>query len=265
MRFPLLLIFALFLNGCFLLGRDPLPPGGDKVLTRGETERLVQELSFSPLDAPTLRALTKTTIVQDGEKTAFRQAFVIDAPARLRIEALPLTGFYNLGLLAIDRERVVLLDPQAREARTGLSAREAIEGFVGLELEIEEIAALLRGLLPHKLSNTLSGPKALGEIDPASQRVLVVSSDRRVVVVAEGDLKRLKRLELRSLSGRRIDLALQYTSYQRGGEFLYPEEIVIEVPRVDLKITLSLRSWREGGEIRDSLFSPVIPDSYQLR
>lgn len=251
-----LLIGLVFLSGCsrkleLLRLTDPFE--------QAKIEPLIQSLRAHSEALISYKILTKATITNDNRKEVLRYAVVADQAERLRIEALPLNGFYTLALLVANGSKVLFLDPAEKVAYLGTDPSQLIGRFFKVALKPEDLAALLVGVIP------CSAFEHSFEVYQDKNATLVELSTSNNLMRFHVDLKNLNlvALEIRSPHTEMPLLIANYQGSMAVRNYKLPQLVSLNLLKFDTQVSLNLQT-AIIEKPKGSLFEISIPDDYKL-
>ncbi|MCB1129291.1 MAG: DUF4292 domain-containing protein, partial [Verrucomicrobiae bacterium] len=125
--------------------------------------------------------------------------------------------------------------------------REATGGAAGLD----DLVSLMIGRLPFEDAEVTE----VREIDGMSVFTFAGPEGTRAEVTLDPRTLTTRKVEAFDHLGQRV-LTADYTDYLRVGGSRLPEEVRVEVPQIELKVSLEFNSWNELGRIPDSFTLP---------
>ncbi len=245
------LCVVLSLGGCFAPRFSPV---GDP---RGveEASRICTDIMTQRKEGASLRVLADATLRRGSEAVSFRYAIVHKAPDSFRVDILPPTGAFTLGLFVFHNGKAVWLDSHEKTFSEAEGDSDLFERFIGLPgISRPVVEGLLYGTVPSlecsKVRVYLQENGDVLLLDSASHvgwRVMQRTPRVREVFV-------LNKSEGRTAVKGRIE----YSSGMR------PERLELEVfDPVEARGELYLTKFVENPQLSDSLFEVAPPANYE--
>lgn len=242
---------VLLLCGCFTPRFSPI---GDP---RGveEASQICADIMTQRKESASLRVLADATLRRGSEAVSFRYAIVLKAPDSFRVDILPPTGAFTLGLFVFHNGKAVWLDSHEKTFSEAEGESDLFERFIGLPgISRPVVEGLLYGTVPSlecsKVRVYLQDDGDVLLLDSASHvgwRVMQKTPRVREVFV-------LNKAEGRTaLKGR-----VEYSTGMR------PERLELEVfDPVEARGELYLTKFVENPQLSDRLFEVTPPTNYE--
>lgn len=252
------IIFLLSLGACApRTAWKPLPIVSSAV----EAELVLQKLARNSADLRHAKILYNARIKHGDEVTSLRYALIFEKPQRLRVEVLPLNGFYSLGLFAVSEAGSVMLEPSEKVATLSNNPQALLARYFYLPLSPSALIHLIAGAL---------SPEALAaglEVRQSDQGDLVEVRrvDGREVYRFSPELE-LQSCQFFSPHDDQLVVEANFSDYARHEEILFPQTLHVRLVSVGVDLDLSLSSFKSGTIApAEQLFNPAIPAGYQTR
>lgn len=247
------LIFLLW-YGSACSYTDRLPELPDDPVTEAERKAL-QSQYLMQVDRPRSFKILYA-VRQSNPVASYRYATVYSAPDQFRLEILPSTGFYSLGLYLQNNDRALFIDQGERKVITAVSAAALFEKLFGLPLPPEDLPMILLGQLPARVLSTADfhwytiSDKKLGITTDSLDEYWEI--DRHTGV--------LQRVQLRdSVTGRLfVEVTFEYADSRQ----VFPSRIGLDAPLADFTMILTPVNQKINETVKQELFTPAIPESF---
>jgi hypothetical protein len=220
---PLFLIAALALSGC--AGHKPSVP----LVFYDSPEAALRALAATSPGAQAVTATTRITINHHGDRYPLKVAVMMQRPAFLRVESIPLMGPPDFYLSIAEGELRVFL-PGKGAFYTGRATPQNISRFFPVSMPAADIVSLLMGVPPDGAEEMQS---LGGEREEGLYRIDQYRSGRRTrslwIDPADGMLIRIRRF---TEEGTVIYTA-DFADHARIGEGFLPQQLTIreeEIP-----------------------------------
>jgi len=216
---------------------------------------LCQEIAnATPLNS--FRALVKASFhTPDGVQTA-RYAVLFQAPASVRIELLPTSGFYALGVLAgKNSEGFTYLDVVRKEGIKTENFGDISETiFQGMRLEINDLVSVVSGALPTQICS--------GDI------VVRVDKERESAYLESKSQERIWEVDLKSKQIKSLVVIDRYSDNHEL-EFVRKRDaesdtVDVIAPLLDLTGEMNFLKLEKNVLIPSRLFTVDFPSDYHL-
>ena len=214
---PLFWIAVLALSGC--AGHKPSVP----LAFYDSPGAALRALAAVSPGAQAVTATTRITINRQGERYPLKVAVMMQRPALLRVESIPLMGPPDFYLSLAEGELRVFL-PGKGAFYTGRASPQNISRFLSLSIPDADMVSLLMGVPP----NVAEEMKSLdGEREDGLYRVDQYTSGRRTrslwIDPPSGQLIRLRRFTEEGATVYTADFA----DHARIGEGFLPQQLTI--------------------------------------
>jgi hypothetical protein len=145
-------IFFLLLSACHRVPRISDYSFQGRSLSALETQEVNTALVQKSKELYTLRLLSRCELNFDNHNFAYRYAFVSERERGLRIEQLPLSGFYALATLVSADGQTTVVFPSEKQAQVFAVGSDGLEALLGFSLPFIEsdIGTILAGNLPER-------------------------------------------------------------------------------------------------------------------
>lgn len=143
---PLLAMsIVMLLSGCFA---PAFSPGGLEQSGQGGADTCAKIIS-ARTELVSLRVLADATLRRGSEAVSFRYAIAHKAPDSFRVDILPPTGAFTVGLFVFHEGRAVWLDSTERRYIEVSGESDLFERFIGLPgITRPVVEGLLLGVVP---------------------------------------------------------------------------------------------------------------------
>jgi hypothetical protein len=254
----ILVVCILSLSACVSRAAwKPLPIA----LQSSEAVQVLQQLGRQSAELRHAKILYNALIKRGDEVASLRYAIIFEKPQRLRVEVLPLNGFYSLGLFAVSELGSVMLDPSERVATQSNNPQALLARYFYLPLSPAALMHLVAGTLsPETLASGL-------EVRRSNQGDLVEVRrvDGREVYRFSPELE-LQSCQFFSPHDDQLVVEANFSDYARHEEILLPQKLQVRLVSVGVDLDLSLSSFKSGTIApAEQLFNPAIPAGYQTR
>lgn len=254
----MLALLTLSISHCAPRRADTLP-GNALQISAVEREELAARVFSHCSEVQRYRALARARIEYDGEAQRLRYVLVGELPTRLRVEILPDGALIAIGLLAIDDQKVLLLDAQERVAYLRRSPRAALASVLRVPLGVEELLAYLAGRLPCAYRSSIKTAYRL----PQERIYQLVLNDGDIVAAIDPDSSLLTELKQFSHFNGEALLTMSFGNYRAFDGVTVPIGIDMTLPRDGVSARFDLSAIRINGPSRPELFAPPIPKDYK--
>jgi hypothetical protein len=214
---PLFLIAALILSGC-AGHKPPVSP-----VFYDSPGAALRALSASSPGTQAVTATTRVTINRHGDRYPLKVAVMMQRPAFLRVESIPLMGPPDYYLSIADGELRVFL-PGKRAFYIGRATPQNISRFFSVSIPAADMVSLLMGVPPDGPEETES---PMGEREDGLYRVDQYQSGRKIrslwIDPAGGHLVRFRSFT----EGGMIDYTADFADRARIGESFLPQQLTI--------------------------------------
>jgi hypothetical protein len=221
---PWFLIAALVLSGCAGLKPSAPPPFYDS------PEAAIRALAATSPGAQAVTATTRITINRHGERYPLKVALMMQRPALIRVESIPIIGPPDFYLSIAEGELRVFL-PGKGTFYTGRATPQNISRFFSLSMPAADMVSLLMGVPPDGAEEMQS---LGGEREDGPYRVDQYIAGRRTrslwIDPAGGRLIRLRRF---TEEGAVIYTA-DFADHVRIGEGFLPQQLTIREEEISI-------------------------------
>lgn len=118
-----------------------------------QTENIFKQRSASREGIKSIKALYRAQTERGGEKNTLRYAIIFSEPQSLKIQILPLNGFYTLGELVTHDNQTIALDYVNKKVVQGEDGKDPLEKIMGLPFETGELMDFILGFPSGVLTN----------------------------------------------------------------------------------------------------------------
>ncbi len=246
-----LLSMVVSFAGCFTPRFSPV---GD---SRGaeESMQICRDIMTQRKEAASLRVLADATLRRGSEAISFRYAIVHKAPDSFRVDILPPTGAFTLGLFVFHNGRALWLDSHEKTFSEAEGESDLFERFIGLPgITRPVVEGLLYGTVPRfECSKVRAYQQANGD-------VLLVDSASHVGWRVMQKTPRVREVFVLDTSEDRIAVK-GHIEYSTG---MVPQRLELEVfSPVEASGELYLTKVVENPKLPDSLFEVALPANYE--
>lgn len=251
-------ILLLLSVGCSLF-YSALPVVEGPALQKDQQEKIIDSLLADTARVSSLRAVARTEMNLRGDIDYLRQIVVFERPDRLRLEYMPTHAIYTLSLLTVDSNESVFIDVVEKKAWRGSQPASLLQKLMRAPISVSELTAILVGRIPEDLlrSEQLSIYQGKGGYQ-------LLSTDFSRVAIIDAKSLLLRRFEVRTSSGRRINLVVVYGGYQQVDGVSLPGSLTIEVPEKGFVMRLQLNIVSVNQDYPDSLFRADVPGNFSV-
>ena len=225
---PLFWIAALILSGC--TGQRHSAPAA----FHDSPEAALQALAASAPGMQAVTATTRITIDRNGDRYPLKVAAMMQLPAFLRVESIPLMGLPDFYLSIAEGELRVFF-PGKNAFYIGSATPQNISRFFPVSMRAADMISLLMGVPPEAEEEIQS---VGGKWEEGLYRVDQYGSKRRIrslwIDQAGGRLIRFQRFTEEGT----VSLTADFTDHVRVGEGFLPQKVTIREEEVG---TLSIR------------------------
>jgi hypothetical protein len=216
---PLFWIAVLVLSGC--AGYKPSVP----IAFYDSPEAALRALAAISPGAQAFTATTRITINRNGERYLLKAAVMMQRPAFLRVESIPLMGPSDFYLSVAEGELRVYL-PGKGAFYTGRATPRNISRFLSVSMSAADMVSLLMGVAPEGAEEMQS---LGGDREEGLYRVDQYKSGRRLrslwIDPAGGRLIRFRRF----MEEGTVLYTADFADHTRIGEGFLPQQVTIRV------------------------------------
>lgn len=257
----MLAFITIAFNGCFLFRSAPRPELVGEELSGAERSKLFQQLTNRSEQLVTFRGLTRTTVEHDNERSTFRHAVAIGTQDRMRVDVLPVSNAYPIGIFVSAAGSALWLNNVEKEAVRAKSGGDLLADTFGVPVTESELRAYVTGVVPVSMFDSSSDVRVYGGPD---QYQIIVGPYRYYFLIDRKTLDLLT-VQRRNSSGRRIDLQVSCERYKEREGVRLPGKLIFSVPRYDVSATLVFTGQKINQAIQDSLFSISVPPDFSVK
>ena len=181
-----------------------------------------------------LRALARVSLDRRNQKVRLKEVLLLHREPLIRIEALGLLGQPFL-YLASDGGRFALYAANEGKYYWGTLTPESFERFLGLSLQLPQLASILSGNLPYPVGDDVEA--AWYHADTGVYAVSVVPSGISYRQVAWIDADALVPTRCAVMDGRAVVLDVTYDDHTAIGGYLFPRRLTIREPATETVVT----------------------------
>ncbi len=157
-----------------------------------------------------------------------------------------------------NRDELVVVIPPMKKAFTASNPDAAMKALTGGALGVDGVLALLMARLP-EADLELIESRDLGKI---REVLLEAPGGYRVLAQVDARRGRLRSLLLRDPDGTEL-MTVSYEGWFRDARSFYPEQVLIEVPGLELSAKADVQAWEVMGEV-PAIFVTPVPDSAEV-
>lgn len=242
------LLFAValcFISGCVQLKSwSSLVPPSQAELSAQDSSRLIQSLFQARATVRTAKSLAGCREEAGSKRLAQRVATVVERPDRMRLEQLPLQGFYTLSTLTLRGDEVWWVDAITGQRESGRIGDRVLERFLPIPLRESDLLDLTLGSLPLRALESAGGKWYQGD-----NETLAVFEDLIGVLDQRNRLTAVSIFD--GAQGKEV-VRLQYVY----GEKPVPESFHIEIPRYEVTIDCHYTAMQINAPINPAMFDP---------
>lgn len=232
---PLLLMVVL---GCGPK-QPPLPAVGGF-----DTVEQVRDAAWARAVPSTLQAKVSLNIdaPRQGVKGTARGGLQLHEPGHLRLDLFSPIGTPLL-FLAADGQALRLFSTSKGEFLQAEDAEGALRGLTGGAAGLNDVVSLLAGRLPFAGAALESSSREAG----VSRLTFMSPQGARAEVEVDEATLTTRAVRAFGVSGA-LALSATYGAYVNVGGALLPEQVTVEIPPLDMRLTLSLSGWEVLAE-----------------
>ena len=231
-----------------------LPIG--EALNESEKSKILTTLLTARDAVQSYRALYRVVLYEGETRTIMRYALLAEPRGNLRLDILPISGVYTLGLFTVVDGKALALDPGNKRSFRSEDSGRAIRLSTGLGVSAPELLAIALGTLPVGVNTqSVSLEKSHGAL------VLKATEGLQEWNIDPIDLH-IKRVELRRREKQPPVATVEYQSFIKDGGINLPQTFVISKPRDNSRVELTLISHTLNVAIPAEKFMLVVPDDY---
>lgn len=261
LRSSITALAVLLFSACTLRPHSSQVPSGAVLLPPQESTRALEVVRQQSAAVRTFKALSDTSIFYGDEQSTLRYVFAFEGPDKLRIEALPLNGFYTLSLFVAAEGRALLLDPAEKKAETGAFEAPLIRKMLRLPLSGRDLPSLIAGRVAADILGA-GNFKVYAALN--SEKLYFLSADERYYFIC-GRLSGLPEyFEIRDPFRGGLALAVSYSDWRNFGGFDIPVALKVHAAGDDMDLDLSLSNVAVNQVLPARLFKVDIPASYRI-
>ncbi|MCO6430739.1 MAG: DUF4292 domain-containing protein [Deltaproteobacteria bacterium] len=266
MRLKLIILCAAViaaLGGCHIRPAPIIELSGERVLG-SEKRALTAALQQRASEMHSFRTLASVELRHGQESERFREVFVFERPAKLRVEILPLQAFYALALITARGGEVTILDMQERQAHRSPFTPAAIRRAIGVPATYDEIFGYLTARLPLEIFVDEATFEEQAEVRRAGANYVVSVLNGSLVAEIDPQNHLVRKLQLRDRFNEQLSLTAEYGALREvDGVPMYGDiSLSLFDPQVD--ILLKLNAIAINREISDQLFEAEIPADFPV-
>lgn len=235
--------FLMFCASC--AKRTPLMQPEGHRLSADEAQQTAAVLSQRGERLVSVKALYRTEIEYGGKRQSLRHAFLYQEPDMLRVEVLPRTGTYNLGLFLAHGGRAQFVDQQSQEIRESHSAKDLMAEHFGLELSTSGLITILLGMVEYPAYGTFYEAPQEGRF--------FTSPSGYNAALTPGDLL-VSQAQLINVENDRVVLNAEYSDYRQVKDLWLPHKVKIHSIKNDFIVNLEAQFIRVNEEIDRKVF-----------
>ena len=147
-KFFAVVFASMSVVGCFRPSFQP----GEMPLPTTTAQEMCADVNKKRTATESLRVLADATISSGSERASFRYVILSREPSSFRVDVLPITGAFTLGLLVSHEGKAVWLNAQEKTYSEGDDEKKLVAEYLGLKgVSRETAVALMTGVVP-KLS-----------------------------------------------------------------------------------------------------------------
>jgi hypothetical protein len=218
-----------------------------------EAQKINTALAQKSQELYTLRLLSRCELNYGDSNFAYRYAFVSERERGLRIEQLPLSGFYALATLVSAEGQTTVVFPSEKQAQIFAVGSDGLEALLGFSLPFIEsdIGTILAGNLPqrffHSEDQLAEGKNSIG-----------TTLKNRQVFVSFSQSNQIQDAHFFSSQDGKEQIALHFEYDQER----LPTLLSLYLP--EQQLTLNCRSQQRDFNpmIKEGVFSVSIPSDY---
>jgi hypothetical protein len=219
---PLFSIAALALSGC--AGHKPSLP----VAFYDSPEVALRALAASSPGTQAFTATTRITIDRHGDRYPLKVAVMMQRPAFLRVESIPLMGSPDFYLSIAEGELRVFL-PGKGAFYTGRATPRNISRFLSVFMPAADMVSLLMGVPPEGAEEMQS---LRGDREEGLYHIDQYKSGRRMrslwIDPADGRLIRFQRF----MEEEAVTYTADFADYARIGKGFLPQQVTIRIEEI---------------------------------
>ena len=238
MRSPFAPLILLFILGCGPK-QPPLPAVGGF-----DTVEQVRDAAWARAVPSALQAKVSLNIdaPRQGVKGTARGGLLLHEPGHVRLDLFSPIGTPLL-FLAADGEALRLFSTTKGEFLQAEDAEGALRSLTGGAAGLNDVVSVLAGRLPFA-GATLQGSSREGGVSR-----LTFASPQGAKAEVEIDEATLTTQAVRAFGASgELALSATYGAYVNVGGALLPELVTVEIPPLDMRLTLTLSSWEVLAE-----------------
>jgi outer membrane lipoprotein-sorting protein len=250
---------TLFLTGCPI---KPLPPTvrPGSALTELTTEKVSQMITQRVEQFRNLNGMGKITIQTWEERYRFSEVFVLEKPARFRLETL---GFLDQPVIFFtsDEDMLSLYSKKQNAYYRGIASQENLFKLSGLNLSVEDAILVFSG-----------NPPALSPINfewgmflPDLQSYYLERTSLQHTIVQriwfDTKIRAISHLEEYMLTNGKLMLAIDFKDYRaEAGAYPVPASILIDRPLDKTRVKIEYKTFDVNQELDQTVFKFIPQD-----
>ena len=244
-KFFLLAASVIFLNAC--VKKIPVNQPGQNKLYQGRLENMLANFEARSNNINTLKTLYYVNTEYGKKKDRFRQVYLYNKPDKLRLEILPTTSTYAMGLLIANGKQAKFMEQD--KTTESDSVEDLLYDIVRFRGSINDLISLLAGLIPEKYLNS-----ELSAYEASNSSVQVFSNDKRYNALVDADKSEIQSIQLVNESLTRVIMTVSYSDYSDYQGTPMPGFLRIFLPKEDIHISLKLNHFEINSSISPEKF-----------
>jgi hypothetical protein len=232
----------------------------DIAVSQSESALLVKQLLQLQSQNTFGRFLYEATLEYEGQSSRLRYAVVFDYPQNLRIELLPLNGFYTLGLFAASASGSLMVEPAEKRVTKALNPQALLAKYFYLPYS------------PATLIDFLSGRPALEDVRAESRITRSINNQEIEIRNLQGTAiyrldpnLQLQRVQLFAPFSEALTIDAVFSAYQSSNGRPVPSHIKLQLLHIGAQLELKLVGSNMQRPPNAELFVPLVPEGYEVR
>jgi outer membrane lipoprotein-sorting protein len=251
-KIRILILITLILGACGK--RVPIFPASGEKLSAAQTSFVTTQIESRQETLRSLKALYYATIEHGKSHERLRYVFLYERPSKLRLELLPTTSTYSLGILIASGENAQFVEPQNGKITNSASVSNLIYDTLRIEAGVPEIIQALCGFLPEKYftENKKSGNFDLYLLPDGQYHIF--SKDMRYNSGLSPAGYFAGKAQFLDKNSRKVIMEVEYSQYQETNGIMIPGDIKILLPRDNVTVNMKLNHIEINSDINPKMF-----------
>lgn len=261
MRINILIVLLLFFTACSVRRYPVLP---QQKLGSEELSKAYQIIEKRNREISSLKLLSKTRLIYGEDLLVLKHAILAKRANFLRVDTLPQTGAFTLGILVANPEGVTYLDVPQKEAFFSADQVSLVRKALGVPLDAAEVFSFLLARIPIQAlqqglrDNLIEGYRA------EDGDVILAWKNQRYYWKLNLETGLLNEMQQFDAYSGKLVLTMYYANFFKQGNLQVPRNISFVLEKDDVNAQLLFTSLTLNSDVSDDKFQLTTPPDFKI-